>query len=389
MKKIHGLLVVLAIILTASSCEEDKYPDAEDGIYAEINTNKGTMFARLYHEATPATVANFVALAEGNHPEIADSLQGKPFYDGLIFHRVIEDFMIQGGDMAGTGSGKIGYQFDQEIVDSLSHNEKGIMSMANAGPDTNGSQFFIMHKGMTRLDGGYNVFGKVIEGLEVIDSIATVETNSNDRPLDSVVMNQVRIIRKGKQAKKWDAPAVFNEQKELAELAAEEERKLQEERRENAPAVREAKSEELAARKAQAEKLPGGVAIYSVNKGNGGKPQPGTRVLLEYNGYFEDGRLFDSSNLEIAQKFDAVNIPKMKAQAYKPMPVAYDPEVGMVQGFKDALLSMEYGDKIVAFLPSDLAYGEQGAGQVIPPNTDLVFEMYMTKMPEADTADAN
>ncbi|AZQ44395.1 peptidylprolyl isomerase [Nonlabens ponticola] len=386
MRKIHGLLLILAVILTASSCE-DKYKDANDGIYAEINTSKGTMFAKLYHEAAPATVANFVALAEGEHPLVADSLKGKPFYNGLIFHRVIEDFMIQGGDITGTGSGNIGYKFDQEINDTLNHDAKGILSMANAGPNTNGSQFFIMHKERPQLDGRYNVFGKVMEGLEVIDSIATVTTDGRDRPLDSIVINEINIIRKGKAARKWDAPKVFKEQKEKAEQKAEEERRIATERRERAPAVRKAKAEELAALEKKAKELPGGVKIYTIEKGTGGRPADKTRVMINYSGFFEDGRLFDSSYLTVAQDFDNVDPRKLSGKAYRPMPVIFDPAAGMVQGFKDAMLSMEYGDKIVAYIPSDLAYGERGAGNVIPPNSDLIFEMEMMEPVEIEAED--
>jgi peptidylprolyl isomerase len=373
MKKINGLLIVLAIILTATSCKEE-YPDAKDGIYAEIETTKGTIFAELYYEETPATVANFVALAEGTHPEVADSLKGKPFYDGLIFHRVIDGFMIQGGDYTGTGSGEVGYVFDQEIVDSLKHDAKGILSMANAGPNTNGSQFFIMHEPNPNLDGGYNVFGKVIEGLAVVDSIATVETAAADRPVDSVVMKKVRIIRKGKAAKKWDAPAVFKKQQKMAKARKDAEAKVAEDRRVAAPAIREAKAQELAQLKEKATKTATGVGIYVVEKGNGVKPETGATVMLDYSGYLENGVLFDSSDLETAQIFDAVNMRKQQANAYRSMPVEFSPEVGMIPGFREALLNMSYGDKIIAFLPSELAYGANGGGP-IPPNSNLIFEM--------------
>ncbi|SCY03352.1 peptidylprolyl isomerase [Nonlabens sp. Hel1_33_55] len=375
MKKIHGLLLILAIILTAASCKNE-YPDIEDGIYAEFKTTKGTMLAELYYKATPTTVANFVALTEGNHEFVLDSLKGKPYYDGLVFHRVIDSFMIQGGDYTGTGSGQVGYQFAQEIVDTLKHDEKGILSMANAGPNTNGSQFFIMDEPNANLDGGYNVFGKVIEGLAVIDSISTVATNPRDnRPLDSVVMKSVKIIRKGKDAQKWDAVKTFKEGQELAEqerLAAE---KLAEDRRAAAPAKRQAKAVEFADLKSKASKLPNSnVMIYTVSKGTGAKPEEGTRVLLEYSGFLENGNLFDSSDIETAQEFDALNPNKERANMYRPIPVQYSNQAAAIPGFRDALLSMNYGDKIVAFIPSEFAYGEAGNGP-IPPNSNLIFEM--------------
>lgn len=379
MKKVHALLVMLAMILMATSCE-DKYKDVPEGIYAEIITNKGTMFAQLYHEAAPLTVSNFVALAEGKHDKVGvDSLKGKPFFNGLIFHRVIKDFMIQGGDYTGTGSGNVGYKFDQEIVDSLKHDAKGVMSMANAGPNTNGSQFFIMHKATPFLDGKYNVFGKVIEGLEVVDSIATTKTAAADRPVEDMIMKEVKIIRVGRDAKKWDAMNVFNNIVAQKEADAEKEKMAQAERAKKAPALREAKAKELAQLKSKAKELKNGLRIYKVKEGSGERPVDGNTVFIDYSGFFEDGRLFDSSNLETSQNFDNVNPAKQNANAYRPMGVKYDPAVGMVQGFKDAMLSMNYGDEIIAFIPSELAYGERGAGGVIPPNTNLVFEMKMMK----------
>ncbi|MFB0903723.1 MAG: peptidylprolyl isomerase [Nonlabens sp.] len=378
MKKIHGLLAIIALVLIASSCE-DKYPDVEDGIYAEIQTNKGIMFAQLYYEEAPISSANFIALAEGKHPLVNDSLKGKPFYDGLIFHRVMKDFMIQGGDITGTGSGDIGYKFDQEVTDTLKHDSKGILSMANSGPNTNGSQFFIMHKENPSLDMRYNVFGKVVKGIEVVDSIAMTPVDGQ-RPVDSMVMQKISIIRKGKEAKKWDAVKTFEEAITAAEAKKEEAAKLAAERKAAAPAARTAKSEDLITLKAKATKLPNSnVMVYIKTEGTGLKPAEGVSIMMDYSGFFMDGTLFDSSILEIAQQFDNINARKEQMGAYAPMPVQYSSSVGMVQGFKDAMLSMNYGDEIVAFIPSDLAYGERGAGGVIPPNTDLVFEMKITQ----------
>jgi peptidylprolyl isomerase len=378
MKKIHGLLAIIALVFIASSCE-DKYPDQPDGIYAEIQTNKGIMFAQLYYEEAPISSANFIALAEGKHPLVNDSLKGKPFYDGLIFHRVMKDFMIQGGDINGTGSSDIGYKFDQEVTDSLKHDSKGILSMANAGPNTNGSQFFIMHKENPSLDMRYNVFGKVVKGIEVVDSIAMTPVDGQ-RPVDSMVMQKISIIRKGKEAKKWDAVKTFEEAISAAEAKKEEAAKLAAVRKAAAPAARTAKSEDLNTLKAKATKLPNSnVMVYIKTVGTGSKPAEGVSVMMDYSGFFMDGTLFDSSILEVAQQFDNINARKEQMGAYAPMPVQYSSSVGMVQGFKDAMLSMNYGDEIVAFIPSDLAYGERGAGGVIPPNTDLVFEMKITQ----------
>jgi len=202
MKKV-SFLFVCTLILGLTSCKED-YPDLKDGIYAEINTSKGTFVAELYYEQTPITVANFVALAEGESTMVADSIKGKKFYDGLIFHRVIKEFMIQTGDPLGTGSGNPGYNFPDEIVDSLTHDSKGILSMANAGPGTNGSQFFVTLAPTPWLDGRHTVFGKVVEGQDVVDSIGQVETAERDRPVNEIKIESVKIIRKGKAAKDFN-----------------------------------------------------------------------------------------------------------------------------------------------------------------------------------------
>jgi peptidyl-prolyl cis-trans isomerase A (cyclophilin A) len=170
----------------------------EDGIYAEISTIKGNIYLKLEHEKTPLTVANFVALAEGSMPNEAKE-EGQAYFDGLKFHRVIANFMIQGGDPLGNGRGGPGYRFKDEFHESLKHDGPGILSMANAGPGTNGSQFFITHKATPWLDGKHTVFGKVIKGQEVVNAIAQGDE-----------MKTVKIIRVGKAAKKWNALEVFN-----------------------------------------------------------------------------------------------------------------------------------------------------------------------------------
>ncbi len=180
----------LATLATAAE-EKSKLPD---GLYAEMDTSKGKIVLFLEFEKTPLTVANFVGLAEGTKNYSTDGgppkAQGKPYYDGLKFHRVIAHFMIQGGDPQGNGRGGPGYRFRNEIVPSLKHDRAGILAMANAGPDTNGSQFYITHEEVSRLDGGYTVFGHVAEGQDVVDKIAVGDT-----------IKTVKIIRVGDKAK--------------------------------------------------------------------------------------------------------------------------------------------------------------------------------------------
>jgi len=169
----------------------------QDGIYAKFTTEKGEILIKLTHDKTPGTVGNFVALAEGNHKNEIQQ-QGTPYYDGLKFHRVIPEFMVQGGDPAGTGSGGPGYKFDDEFHPELTHDRPGVLSMANSGPGTNGSQFFITHIPTNWLDNKHTVFGHVIEGQDVVDNVAQGDT-----------MQKVEIIRVGDEAASWNAVETF------------------------------------------------------------------------------------------------------------------------------------------------------------------------------------
>ncbi len=198
--RLLSLMLVVLISLSATA-QKNKYKDMEDGLYAEMKTNKGIILLKLEFEATPLTVANFVGLAEGDIKNDAKPL-GTPFYDGLIFHRVIPNFMIQGGDPLGSGMGGPGYKFKDEIVDTLKHTGPGILSMANAGKGTNGSQFFITHVATPWLDGKHTVFGHVIEGMDVVNAIG-----NGDK------IETLTIIRVGKDAKKFDAAKTFEELK--------------------------------------------------------------------------------------------------------------------------------------------------------------------------------
>ncbi|WP_010231217.1 peptidylprolyl isomerase [Gillisia marina] len=368
-----SMLLVCAILLGLVSCKED-YPDLKDGLYAEFNTNKGSFITELYYKETPTTVANFISLAEGDSHTMLDSTyKGKKYYDGLIFHRVIKDFMIQGGDPTGTGSGDPGYRFPDEIVDSLSHATKGTLSMANAGPGTNGSQFFITLAPTPWLDGKHTIFGKVMEGQAVVDSIGMVKTVARDKPEQDVVLESVKIIRKGKDAKNFKASKTF--ETNLAEAKIEEEKKA-----EASKALKLENADKFSALKADTEELESGVKIHYLEKGEDTKIPQGSMIMVNYAGYFEDGTLFDTSWQEVAVKNDALNIAKRDQGGYQPMPTKYGPDAPMIPGFRDGLAAMNVGDRAVIYIPSHLGYGERGYGQAIPPNTDLIFELEIVEI---------
>ena len=373
MKKI-SLLLLCSIFFSLTSCEEE-YPDLDEGLYAEIETNKGTFLAELYYEATPMTVASFVSLAEGTSTMVDEEYKGKEFYNNLTFHRVIEDFMIQGGDPTGTGSGGPGYEFPNEIVDTLRHDTKGLLSMANAGPNTNGSQFFITLKETPWLDGMHTIFGRIVSGLPVVDEIGTVETAQGDKPVEDIVINNVDIIRKGEEAKDFNAPEIFaSELEEFKTEAENREREMVAQREENKQRYEELKSE--------AEELESGLKIAFLEEGEGEEPNVGETVLVNYKGYLADGDLFDTNIEAIAEAAGVLNPKRQEMGGYAPMEVVYGPDAPMIPGFKEGIQQMNVGDKAVLYIPSALGYGERGYPPVIPPGSDLIFEVELVDIKE-------
>jgi peptidylprolyl isomerase len=361
-------LLLLVTVVTMTSCKS-KYPNLDNGLYAEIVTNKGTFVAKLYHEATPLTVANFVELAEGTHQMVDSAYKGKPFYNNLTFHRVMKDFMIQGGDPAGTGSGSPGYRFPDEFVDSLRHDRKGILSMANYAPGgTNGSQFFVTLAETPWLNDRHSIFGEIVIGQEVVDSIALVPVDGGtNMPLDPVVIETVNIINKGVKA-----PS-FSEEMEKVEKAKQElAMRLAEVAKTTANALSEYKT--------KVETMESGLLVHWKQRGKGIKPEDGSKIKMNYAGYFEDGRLFDTSSLEIAEKYNMVDQKRLAEGRYGPTVSDYGKEARLIPGFREGLNLMSVGDQTVIFVPSHLAYGEQGIRGVIPPNTDLVFELEVVEI---------
>ncbi|MGY5851350.1 peptidylprolyl isomerase [Salegentibacter sp. F14] len=302
-----------------------------DGLYAKFHTSKGEILVALEYKKVPGTVGNFVGLAEGNLENQAFP-QGKPYYDGLKFHRVIPDFMVQGGDPQGTGVGGPGYKFEDEIHPDLKHDAPGKLSMANAGPGTNGSQFFITHVETPWLDGKHSVFGSVISGQDVVDKIAQGDQ-----------IKELEIIRIGEDAQKFNAVEsfrVFNGAKAEREAAAKK------------------REEELMGEIAQGFKATESGLRYKIEKeGEGQKAEKGKTVSVHYKGMLADGTVFDSS--------------------YKRnQPIDFPLGMGhVIAGWDEGIQLLRVGDHARFVIPSHLAYGDRGAGGVIPPNASLVFDV--------------
>ena len=367
MKK--GAFLILILSLGLASCQENNYPNLEKGVYAEFNTNKGVFVAKLYHEETPLTVANFVELAEGRNELVDSAYKGKKYYDGLTFHRIIKNFMIQGGDPLGTGSGNPGYTFPDEFSDNLKHDKKGVLSMANSGPGTNGSQFFITLKETPWLDGKHSVFGEIAIGQDVVDSLGLVETSKpGDKPVEAIVINKLNILRVG-----GDDVISFNDAMVKAEEKVKEEQAAKE-------AVAIITAETLASDIAKAEEMPSGIKVYFNKKGKGVKPNEGSKIKMNYAGYLKDGSLFDSNLEEIAKKYNNFDHRRADAGGYQPIPTDYSKNAQLIPGFREGLLMMSVGDKTTILIPSHLAYGERGIPNLIPPGSDLIFTLELVEI---------
>ncbi|MGS4346717.1 peptidylprolyl isomerase [Myroides odoratus] len=353
MKKMTSL--ILSLVALVSACTTQK-SDLSDGLYADIQTNKGHIILQLEYQKAPITVANFVSLAEGKNPFVDEQYKGKQYYDGIKFHRVEKDFVIQGGDPTGTGAGGPGYVFKDEFSPELTHDKPGTLSMANSGPFTNGSQFFITHKPTQFLDNRHSVFGYTVKGIEVVNSIEKDD-----------VIESVKIIRQGKEAKKFDAVKVF---KAYFEEAAKEKK----EKEDKLAGAQKKYATQFADLKSKATKLDSGLSYVIIEKGAGKKPAISQEVFVDYAGFFENGLLFDSSIVPLTQEFDAFDQRRADMNGYAPIPFKFGAKTGLIPGFIEGIEQMSFGDTAIIFIPAHMAYGERGAGP-IPPNTDLVFQM--------------
>ena len=350
---------------------ENKHTDLEDGLYAEFDTTMGKMLIKLTYEKTPVTVANFVALAEGNHPKVDKDFEGIKYYDGLIFHRVIDGFMIQGGDPKGDGSGGPGYKFLDEIDETLIHDKPGILSMANSGPGTNGSQFFITEVPTPHLNYKHTVFGHIVEGIGIQDAISNVETAIADRPIKDVRIKKLKIIRIGDKAKDFNAVKTWNEIEPKLFIIQEEKKRAALAKMDSLAKIEKAKIDKF---RGKSKKLKSGVEVYTIKKGNGVKPVDGDEIFFNYEGYLSiNGVLFGTNRKDIMIAYDRYSKDDENKGWYDPQKIKFSSNMQLIEGFKEVLTNMNLGDKVFAYIPSELGYGERAMGNRIPANSDLAF----------------
>jgi peptidyl-prolyl cis-trans isomerase A (cyclophilin A) len=309
-----------------------------DGLFARITTSRGDIVVRLEYQKTPMTVCNFVALAEGK----MTAAGGKPFYDGLVFHRVIKDFMIQGGDPLGDGTGGPGYRFPDEFDPTLIHDGPGVLSMANAGSGTNGSQFFITHVATPWLDGKHTIFGRVVKGQDVVDAV-----QQGDK------IQKITIIRNGEAANNFKADqTVFDALVRNSESAAAAKAKLRQDE----------EIAEIAKKYPNAVVSPSGLKYIIQKQGTGPKPTSGSTAVVNIKGSLLSGTVFANSDLSGGPEELPVGIGRV------------------LPGLDEAIMGMSKGEKRLAIVPPELGYGNRDINNVIPANSFLVFELELVEI---------
>ena len=365
-----------------------KYKGLKNGIYAEITTNKGDILLELYAEDVPMTVANFVSLIEGSNSKLIDSLKSKNFYDGIIFHRVVPNFVIQAGGFSSRGRKDAGYVFGDEFPKNSDgnliyrHDDAGILSMANGGPATNNSQFFITHKPIPHLDGKHSVFGKTIVNSIQLRELKSKFKDSIDlsKSVDSTRMAivksitqgdtilSVKIIKIGEKVERFNAAEVFDNEFNNFETS-EEDRIRVEEETENARYSRYIVDKEkfsIKMNKEKALKTSSGLRILKLKKTSGKKIVDTKPLTLNYTLYTADGKriqsTLDSKGKPFVCQLNDENRP-------------------MIAGFKEGVLSMREGEKVRLFIPYYLGYGEAQYGP-FPAKSDLIFEIEVLKIGE-------
>ncbi|WP_343330051.1 peptidylprolyl isomerase [Polaribacter staleyi] len=379
-------LIAFVVLLTACKTTPEKYKELKDGVYAEILTNKGEVLVELYAENVPMTVANFVSLVEGTNSKLVDSLKGKDFYEGVIFHRVVDNFVIQGGGFTANGRKDAGYVFGDEFPKSedgnlmYRHNDKGILSMANAGPTTNNTQFFITHKAIPHLDGKHTVFGKtVINSVQlkelkskIKDSLQLKKAIDSTRMavVNSIVQKDtiltVKIIKLGAKANNFNAANVFDTELVKFENSEKDHKKAEEEVEKARYANYLVEKAAFLAKmdEAKAVKTSSGLRILKLKKTSGKKIVDNKPLSIHYTLYTADGKKIQSTSDTNAAPFVC-----QLDDAQRPM----------IAGFKEGVLTMNEGEKVRLFIPYYLGYGEEKYGP-FPAKSDLVFEIEVLKI---------
>jgi peptidylprolyl isomerase len=332
---------VSACLLSAClfSCNRAGAAGLPDGLYARLNTDKGDIMIELEYQRAPLTVGNFVGLAEGT----MDAFKGKRYFDGLIFHRVEPGFIVQTGDPKGDGTGSPGYEFPNEIANDLKYDSEGVVGMANAGPNTNGSQFFITMRPVPGLNGGYTIFGKVVEGMDVVKRIAKG---------DKLV--KVEVLRNGSDALAFKADQAAYDGR-LAPLAAAVKKAADDKRASDIATIKQ-KWPDLVA---DAD----GIFQKVLKPGAGVSPTKGQTVSVTYKGMLLNGQVFDQSELRGGPLDFQVGVG------------------GGIAGWDKVVLSMKKGEKRLVVIPPELAYGPQGTpGGPIPPDSWLAFEIELVAL---------
>jgi peptidyl-prolyl cis-trans isomerase A (cyclophilin A) len=379
------IFLIATVFLLFISCVPEKFKDLNQGLYAEIETNKGNILLELYAEDVPKTVANFVALVEGTNSMLLDSLKGENFYEGVVFHRVVPNFVIQGGGFTPSGKKNTGYLFGDEFPrnekDDLiyKHNDQGVLSMANGGPTTNNSQFFITHRAIPHLDGKHSVFGKTVvnslelkglqqkysDSLQLKKAIDVTRMAIVNKVLKNDTILTVNIIRIGAKAKDFNAAEVFDS--EVAKFKKSKEDKVKQaiksEEKRYSKFLEDKKAFLLEKDEFKAIKTGTGLRILKLKKTKGRKVLDTKKVTANYALYLADGK-------------------KMQASEDIGKPMVFDlnnKQKPMISGLKEGLLSMREGEKSRLFIPYTIGFGNEKFGP-FPAKSDLVFEIEILKI---------
>ncbi len=345
---IAGLIAAIALTSCTAAGSKGKNMEVlkgKEGVFAVLETEKGTIVLNLFYKETPMTVANFVGLAEGT----LDAAKGKPFYDGLKFHRVISDFMIQGGDPNGNGTGGPGYKFADEFVEGYVFDKPGKLAMANSGTNTNGSQFFITPDPTAWLNHQHTIFREVLEGQKVVDSVAQGDT-----------IKSLKIIRQGK-----DAEAFKVTQASFDSLKAEGTKKAAEFQKKLASIKEKEMFGQIKDKVDGFKKTDDGIYFKTQKAGSGPVCGKGKKVTVGYKLTLPTGEIVDASEEFVSGAHAAIDFTTGAGQ--------------MIPGFDLMVQEMKYGETRTIMLPPAMAYGDMAPQIGLPADTYLIFDIKLIK----------